>query len=250
MDTDYEEGERAGMGVGGKTEMGTFGHLDLIRDLEELEQAIRSEEPSPFNIKNPKLAPQSTNGLVVGARDKLKLSQKIDVAGSESDSEESASNSDLESRQKSPPKVRPKSPPKKDESSMPALPPPPLAEPSVGQLESEGWIEVIHKPRPNRDTTPAPRIHDPADQDSATRDVLRAGEKHYWEWTVEEVADWIDSKNLDPSYREIFLNNKVHGKKLDRLTEGILHVIGVAAWGDRVDIIDSIAELQRKFTKV
>jgi len=74
--------------------------------------------------------------------------------------------------------------------------------------------------------------------------------QHYWEWTTEEVADWLLTKKLDPEYFHIFLKNKVNGKKLDRLTEPILYVLGVVPWEARLHILDAVEDLQKTSVKI
>ncbi|KAH8096600.1 hypothetical protein BXZ70DRAFT_945297 [Cristinia sonorae] len=66
------------------------------------------------------------------------------------------------------------------------------------------------------------------------------------EWSVEEVVEWLRSKNFDEGVCSKFIEQEITGDVLLELDQNVLKTeIGIVAFGKRARIVNAIAELRR-----
>ncbi|PCH40745.1 hypothetical protein WOLCODRAFT_136965 [Wolfiporia cocos MD-104 SS10] len=84
---------------------------------------------------------------------------------------------------------------------------------------------------------------------SASGQVTIEGKRpdgHPSEWTVEQVVEWLRSKNFDQDVCDKFIEQEITGDVLLELDANLLKTeIGIAAFGKRARIVNAIAELRR-----
>ncbi|CAL1699992.1 unnamed protein product [Somion occarium] len=127
--------------------------------------------------------------------------------------------------------------------------PSPMASPtvstigSVGPQSSIGQQTLTPATTVNSFKTAAPLVAPPAQRQPSVP-VSTSSSTRAYEWSVEEVVEWLKSKGFDQGTCDKFI--EITGDVLLELDQNILkNEIGVLAFGKRVRIINAIAELKR-----
>ncbi|XP_047125797.1 SH3 and multiple ankyrin repeat domains protein 2 isoform X1 [Hydra vulgaris] len=110
------------------------------------------------------------------------------------------------------------------------LPPPPND--LLSEIENEKITNNKHIPDKNDTALAIPMTILPR----------KIAEKHFKEWTVNDVGDWLDYLNLS-QYKKTFSDNDIMGNHLSDLTKDELRELGVDKLGHRKTIDDAIKKL-------